>query len=219
MPSILELVQTLAVWALPVLLALTGHAIAMAQVAWRLGDRSEAMRERLTWNPLRHVDPMGTLLVPALLAVMGGFLIGWPKAVPVNAGAFRNPRKDLAIVALSAVGANVVMAVAWVLLLKLALAQDAESGMWIGARLTAMAGVTINLVFIVFGLLPVPGFAGGHVVGALLPPAQAYKWYAAQQWSFIIVLVLLVTGVLSVVIMPPMEAMRGLLFGLAGIVA
>jgi Zn-dependent protease len=219
MPSILHLVQTLAVWALPVLLALTGHAIVMAQVAWRLGDRSEAMRERLSWNPLTHVDPVGTLLVPGLLAVMGGFLIGWPKAVPVNAAAFRNPRKDLALVALSAVGANLVMAVAWTVLLKLALAQDAESGLWIGARLTAMAGVTINLVLMIFGLLPVPGFAGGHVVGALLPPAQAYKWYAAQQWTFVIVLVLLVSGVLSALLVPPMQAMQGLLFGLAGIAA
>ena len=217
MPSVLELVQTLAVWALPVLLAFTGHAIAMAQVAWRLGDRSEALRERLSWNPLTHVDPVGTVLVPGLLAVMGGFLIGWPKAVPINAGAFRNPRKDLAIVALAAVGSNLAMAVAWTLLLKVSLSQPGDAGMWVGLRLTAMAGVTINLVFMLFGLLPVPGFAGGHVVGALLPPAQAYRWYAAQQWSFIIVLALFVSGVLSVVLIPPMQAMQALLFGLAGI--
>lgn len=217
MPSAIEVVQTLAVWALPVLLAFTGHAIAMAQLAWRMGDRSEALRERLSWNPLHHVDPVGTVLVPALLAVMGGFLIGWPKAVPINPAAFRHPRKDLAIVALGAVGSNVVMAVAWTLLLKLALAQDPESGLWIGIRLTAMAGVTINLIFMLFGLLPVPGFAGGHVVGALLPPAQAHKWYGAQQWSMIIVLVLFVSGLLSVVLIPPMQAMQRLLFGLAGI--
>jgi Zn-dependent protease len=155
--------------------------------------------------------------VPALLAVMGGFLIGWPKAVPVNPAAFRNPRKNLAIVALGAVASNVVMAIAWTLLLKVALAQDPESGLWVGLRLTAMAGVTINLVFMLFGLLPVPGFAGGHVVGALLPPAQAQKWYGAQQWSMIIVLVLFVTGVLSVVLIPPMRGLQRLLFSLAGI--
>jgi len=217
MPSVLELVQTLAVWALPVLLAFTGHAIAMAQVAWRLGDRSDALRERLSWNPLTHVDPVGTLLVPGLLAVMGGFLIGWPKAVPINAGAFRNPRKDLAIVALAAVGSNLVMAVAWTLLLKVGLSQPADAGMWVGLRLTAMAGVTINLFFMLFGLLPVPGFAGGHVVGALLPPAQAYKWYAAQQWSFMIVAVLFITRVLQAVLIPPMQAMQALLFGLVGL--
>jgi Zn-dependent protease len=217
MPSVLELVQKLAVWALPVLLAFTGHAIAMAQVAWRLGDRSEALRERLSWNPLTHVDPVGTLLVPGLLAVMGGFLIGWPKAVPINAGAFRQPRKDLAIVALAAVAANLVMAVGWALLLKLALSQPAEAGLWVGLRLTAIAGVTINLIFMLFGLLPVPGFAGGHVIGALLPPAQAYKWYAAQQWSFIIVAVLFITRVLQAVLIPPMQAMQALLFGLVGL--
>lgn len=217
MPSLLELAQTLAVWALPVLLALTGHAILMAQAAWRLGDRSEAMRERQSWNPLQHVDPVGTVLVPALLAVMGGFLLGWPKTVPVNPLAFRDPRKDMALVALAGVGGNVVMGVAWALLLKVALLQDAEAGLWVGLRLMALAGVTINIVFLLFGLLPIPGFAGGHVVGALLPPAQAQKWYAAQVWSMIIVLVLFVSGLLSYVLVAPMEGLRRLLFGLVGI--
>jgi Zn-dependent protease len=219
MPPVLEMVQTLAVWALPVLLALTGHAIAMAQAAWRLGDRSEAMRERLSLNPLSHVDPVGTLLVPALLAAMGGFLIGWPKTVPVNPMAFPHPRKDMALVALAAVAANLAMAVAWTLLLKLALARDAAEGLWLGLQMTAHAGVVINLVFLVFGLLPIPGFAGGHVVGALLPAAQAYKWYAAQGWSMIILLLLLVSGLLSAVIAPPMFALQRLLFGLVGIAA
>ncbi len=218
MPSVLELVQTLAVWALPLPLALTGNAIAMAQAAWRLGDRSEAMRGRQSLNPLSHVDPVGTLLVPAVLAMMGSsFLIGWPKTVPIDPTAFREPRKDMALVALAGVGSNVVMAVAWALLLKVALLQDPESGLWLGLRLSALAGVMINLVFMLFGLLPVPGFAGGHVVGALLPPAQAHKWYAAQQWSFIIVLLLFASGVLTFVLIPPMQAMQALLFRLVGI--
>lgn len=219
MPSVLEMVQTFAVWALPVLLALTVHAIAMAQTAWRLGDRSEAMRERLSLNPLHHVDPVGTVLVPALLAVMGGFLIGWPKTVPVNPLAFRQPRKDMALVALSAVAANLAMAVAWALLLKVALARDAEAGLWLGLQMTANAGVMINLVFLIFGLLPIPGFAGGHVVGALLPAAQAHRWYGAQGWSMIILLVLLVSGLLSGIILPPMQALHALLLGLVGITA
>ena len=219
MPPVLEMVQTLAVWALPVLLALTGHAIAMAQAAWRLGDRSEAMRERLSLNPLHHVDPVGTLLVPALLAAMGGFLIGWPKAVPVNPLAFPNPRKDMALVALAAVAGNVVMAVAWALLLKVAAAQQAEAGLWLGLQMTANAGVMINLVFLIFGLLPIPGFAGGHVVGALLPERQALKWYGAQAWSMIILLVLVVSGMLSAVILPPMQFLYALVLGLVGIAA
>lgn len=218
MPSLLDLVQTLAVWALPLPLALTGNAIAMAQVAWRLGDRSEAMRERQSWNPLQHVDPVGTLLVPALLALMGSnFLLGWPKAVPVNPRAFRDPRKDMALVALAGVGSNVVMAVAWALLLKATLLQGAEAGLWVGLELMAGAGVVINIVFLLFGLLPIPGFAGGHVVGALLPPAQAHRWYGAQSWSMIIVLVLFVSGLLSYVLVAPMEGLRRLLFGLVGI--
>jgi len=219
MPSVLEMVQKLAIWALPVLLALTGHAIAMAQTAWRLGDRSEAMRERQSLNPLSHVDPVGTLLVPGLLAVIGGFLIGWPRTVPVNPMAFRHPRKDMAIVALSAVGSNLVMAVAWALLLKAALGQAAQEGLWLGLQETAKAGVMINLVFLIFGLLPIPGFAGGHVVGALLPVAQAYKWYGAQAWSMIILLLLVVSGLLTAIILPPMQFLAGLVFALVGIAA
>jgi Zn-dependent protease len=217
MPPVLEMVQTLAVWALPVLLALTGHAIAMAQAAWRLGDRSEAMRERLSLNPLNHVDPVGTLLVPALLAAMGGFLIGWPKTVPVNPLAFRNPRKDMALVALAAVGSNLVMALAWALLLKASFAQAVQEGLWLGLQETAKAGVMINLVFLIFGLLPIPGFAGGHVVGALLPEPYALKWYGAQMWSMIILLLLLVSGLLSAIILPPMQLLAGVLFTLVGI--
>ena len=199
------------------LLAFTGHAIAMTQCAWHLGDRSEALRDRLSWNPLKHVDPVGTVAVPALLAVMGGFMIGWPKNVPINPTAFRHPRKDLAIVALAAVASNLVMAVAWTVLLKVAMGQGPEAGLWVGMRLMAMAGVTINLIFMLFGLLPVPGFAGGHVIGAILPPALAHKWYAAQQWSMIIVLVLFVSGLFSIVLIPPMQGLQHLLFGLVGI--
>ena len=217
MPPVLEMVQTLAVWALPVLLALTGHAIAMAQAAWRLGDRSEAMRERLSLNPLNHVDPVGTLLVPALLAAMGGFLIGWPKTVPVNPLAFPNPRKDKALVALAAVGSNLVMAVAWALLLKAAFAQAAQEGLWLGLQETAKAGVMINLVFLIFGLLPVPGFAGGHVVGALLPPAQAARWYAAQNYVFIALIALMLTGLLGMILGPPFVALQRLVFAVLGI--
>src|SRR5690349_6242370 len=102
MPSLLQLVQTVAVWALPVLFAFTGHAIAMSQTAWRLGDRSAELRERLSWNPLHHVDPVGTVVVPLLLVTMGGFVIGWPKPVPLNPAAFKNPRKDLALTSLAA---------------------------------------------------------------------------------------------------------------------
>src|SRR5690349_11602027 len=217
MPSVVELVEKLTTWALPVLLALTGHAIAMALVAWRLCDLSDALRQRLSWNPLTHVDRVVSVLVLALLLLTGGFMFGWPKTVPVNPGAFREPRKDMAIVALAAVGANAVMAFAWTVLLKGALAQPGEAGLWLWLQLTAIAGVKINLIFMMFGLLPIPGFAGGHVVGALLPPAQAYKWYEAQQWSLIILFALLITGVLSVVIVPPVLVMQAALFSLVGI--
>lgn len=217
MPNFPDLVQKMAVWALPTLFAFTGHAIVMAQLAWRFGDRSPAMRERQSWNPLNHADPVGTVVVPLVLIAIGGFVIGWPKPVPVNPGAFRHPRKDLALLSLGAVGSNLIMAFAWAFLMKLAVLQDAESGLWLGVQFMSAAGVTINLIFMLFGLLPIPGFAGGHVVGAILPPHLAFRWYAAQNWTMLVLLALMVTGVLGVVLGPPFLAMRSLVFGLVGI--
>jgi Zn-dependent protease len=214
MPSLLELVQSLATWALPVLFAFTGHAMVMAHAAWRLGDRSEAMRERLSLNPLAHADPVGTFLVPGLLIALGGFIIGWPKAVPVDPRAFAHPRKALATVSLAALASNIAMALAWAVLLKFAVQSGAQEGVWLGVKMMAYAGVTINLVFLMFGLLPIPGFAGGHVIGAILPPPMAERWYASQNLVFVALIVLMLTGVLGQVLGGPLMALQGLVFGL-----
>jgi Zn-dependent protease len=213
----MELVQTLAVWALPVLFAFTGHAMVMAHLAWRMGDRSAEMRARLSLNPLAHVDPVGTVLVPGILIALGGFVIGWPKMVPLEPRAFAHPRKALAIVSLGALGSNLTMALVWAVLLKIALSQNAEEGMWVGMKLMALAGVNINLIFMLFGLLPIPGFAGGHVVGAILPPDQAARWYAAQNYVFIALILLMVTGILGVVLGAPFRLLQGLVFAIVGI--
>jgi len=217
MPSVLELVQTLAVWALPVLFAFTGHAMVMAHLAWRMGDHSPEMRARLSFNPLVHADPVGTALVPALLIALGGFVIGWPKMLPIDSRAFAHPRRALATLSFGALGSNLVMALAWAVLLRVALEQNADEGAWVGIKLMALAGVNINLIFMLFGLLPIPGFAGGYVVGALLSPAQAYRWYAAQNYVLIGLIVLMVTGALGVVLGVPFQALQALLFGLVGI--
>lgn len=219
MPSLLELAQKAAVWALPVLFAFTVHAIAMAQLAWRLGDRSQALRERLSWNPLHHVDPIGTVVVPLILILIGGFIIGWPKAVPINPGAFRHPRKDLALVSLGAVTANLAMAFAFAFLLRFAAMQGADEGVWVGVAQMAVAGVTINLIFMLFGLLPIPGFAGGHVVAAILPPHLAFRWYAAQNMTMIVLLLLMATGALGFILGPPFMAMRSMVLRIVGIEA
>lgn len=211
------MVQTLAVWALPVLFAFTGHAMVMAHMAWRLGDRSAEMRERLSLNPLTHADLVGTVLVPGVLIALGGFVIGWPKPLPIDPRAFAHPRKALATVSVAALASNLAMALAWALLLKVALGQGAEEGLWVGLKMMALAGVSINLIFMLFGLLPLPGFAGGHIVGAILPPAQAARWYASQNIVFIGLIVLMATGILGAVLGPPFAALRALVLGVFGI--
>ena len=217
MPSVLELAQSLAVWALPILFAFTGHAMVMAHLAWRLGDRSAEMRQRLSLNPLVHVDPVGTVLVPGLLIALGGFVIGWPKTLPIEPRAFAHPRKALATLSFGALGSNLAMALAWAVLLKVALAQNADEGIWVGVKLMALAGVNINLIFMLFGLLPIPGFAGGHAIGALLSPAAAQRWYAAQNYVFIGLILLMVTGILGAVLGAPFRGLQVLLFRIVGI--
>jgi Zn-dependent protease len=218
MPSMLELVQSLAVWALPVLFAFCGHAIVMAQVAWRMGDRSEAMRERLSLNPLKHADPVGTFLVPGLLiAFKAPLIFGWPKAVPLEPRAFANPRKDIALVFLAALVSNLAMALAWAVLYKVALLNNTGEGLWAGITQMAEAGVVINVIFLLFGLLPIPGFACGYVVGAILPRDLAERWYASQNLVFIALLVLMATGFLGLVISGPFRWLLGAVLGVVGI--
>ena len=216
----LQLVQTVAVWALPVLFAYCVHAMVMAHMAWRLGDRSDAMRERLSLNPLTHADPFGTLLLPALMIGFNtGLIIGWPKPVPLNPGAFAHPRKDVAAVSVVALGSNVIMAVAWGLLLKVAMSTNAQEGLWYGIAAMANAGVIINVVFLVFGLLPIPGFAGGHVIGAILPPPLAQRWYASQNLVAIAFIVIIVSGAANDYIMTPILKMEAVIYRVVGITA
>jgi Zn-dependent proteases len=128
--STMTIVQKLAVWALPVLLAVTLHEVAHGWVARLLGDPTAYQQGRLSLNPLAHVDPIGTLLVPAVLLLVGGFLFGWARPVPVDMRNFRNPRRDMAIVAVAGPAANLLMAILWAVLLRISLGEDASHGIW-----------------------------------------------------------------------------------------
>lgn len=216
-PDLMSLVQKICIWALPVLFAITLHEVAHGWAARSLGDRTAEMLGRLSLNPLRHIDPMGTVVVPVLLLALGGFLFGWAKPVPIGVRNLRHPRRDMALVAVAGPLANGMMALAWGLLLKLALAMNATDGVWLGVRYMAMAGVMINLVLMVLNLLPLPPLDGGRVLSGLLPERYASVLDRIEPYGFFILIALMATGVLSQLMDWPLAMAQWGIFSLLGL--
>jgi len=218
MPSLPELAQTLAVWALPVLFAITLHEVAHGWAARALGDNTAAKMGRLTLNPLKHIDPVGTIVIPIVFLLLpGDFLFGWAKPVPVSARNLKHPRRDMALVAAAGPLANLAMAFAWGLLLKLTLGQGAGEGFWLGIRMMATAGIIINLVLMALNLLPLPPLDGGRVLSGVLPPAWSARLDRVEPYGALIIVALLVTGLLGPILLPIMAAGQALLVAVLGL--
>ena len=206
------LIQQVSVWALPVLAAIILHEIAHGVVAYRLGDPTAARMGRLTLNPLPHIDPIGTVLLPLMLVVAHApFLFGYARPVPVNFANLRNPKRDMIYVAVAGPLTNLILAVASALLFKQLLnlrlpADGALSGALIAVltpvALMAQNSVVINVVLAVFNLLPILPLDGGRVLTGLLPRAQAIAFARLEPFGFLIVIMLMATNALNAVIGP-----------------
>jgi len=206
----ITLIQKIAIYALPVIFAITVHEAAHGYAALKFGDTTAQQQGRITLNPLKHIDPIGTLLVPGLALLLGGILFGWAKPVPVDFRRLRNPRRDMVWVAAAGPGANLLMAVFWVLILKFAISID------LGAynlplRMMAEGGILINAVLMVLNLLPLPPLDGGRIAVGLLPDALAMPLARIEPYGFFILIGLMLTGVLSIILNPGIAGVMNLL--------
>jgi Zn-dependent protease len=208
--------KNISIYAIPALLAITLHEVAHGWTARYFGDRTAEMLGRLSLNPLRHIDPIGTVLVPGLLLAVGGPLFGWAKAVPVAVSALRNPRRAMILVALAGPAANLLMAALWCgVLAAIARINGNETlDYWIG--LMAQAGILTNVILAVFNLLPIPPLDGGRVLTGLLPPRAAARLEKIEPFGLFFVLGLSVLGVFGWLFNPALRAVGQVILALMG---
>jgi len=201
-----QIVQTVALYAIPVLFAITLHEAAHGYVARHYGDNTAEMMGRITLNPFSHIDPIGTIAMPLLLyfATSGAFLFGYAKPVPVNFGRLRNPKRDMIWVALAGPGANLVQAIGWTVLFYVLVALGVQEPFFLKM---CEAGLLVNLVMFAFNLFPLPPLDGGRILVGLLPWKQAALVSRVEPWGFFIVMALVITGVVGTLWLRPLMAL------------
>ncbi len=206
------MIQAVAIAALPIVLAITLHEAAHGYAARHFGDPTAYLEGRITANPFKHIDPIGTVVVPLaiLLLSTGGILFGWAKPVPVNFGNLRHPKRDMLWVAAAGPGSNLVMALCWAALLKLSWVMPLN---YFSLPLAQMAqiGVGINVSLMVLNLFPLPPLDGGRIAVSLLPHRMAWKFAQLERWGFPILLILLFTGILGSILRPLMAVVTVLI--------
>jgi Zn-dependent protease len=199
----MNIIQTLAISALPVIFAITLHEAAHGYAARHFGDLTAYQAGRISLNPLRHIDPIGTIVIPAVILLLsaGNFLFGWAKPVPVNFGRLRNPKKDMFWVAAAGPGVNLIMAVGWALLLKSAVEMPHHAYSQAMAEM-ARVGININAVLMLLNLIPLPPLDGGRIAVSLLPHRAAWRFAQLEPYGMFILLALLFTGALETILGP-----------------
>ncbi len=203
-------------WAIPVLFAITLHEVAHGWTARYFGDRTAELLGRLSLNPLRHIDPIGTVLVPGLMLAVGGPLFGWAKPVPVATNLLRNPRRSAVLVALAGPAANILMAGMWCLALGAIMRVDGNETVDHWIALMAQAGIVINVVLAVFNLLPIPPLDGGRVLAGLLPPPLAARLQKIEPVGLFLVLGLSAFGLFGWLFDPALRATGHVIGSLMG---
>ncbi|MCZ6804282.1 MAG: site-2 protease family protein [Proteobacteria bacterium] len=213
--SDLSIIYQIIIWTIPVLCAVTLHEVGHGWAAKQLGDTTAQNMGRLSLNPIRHIDPVGTIVVPLVTFFLSGFIFGWAKPVPVNWNRLRNRKRDIALVALAGPAANLVMIIFWLIIAKLFIA-SADQGNTIAHFFTLMAwaGIAINSLLMILNLFPLPPLDGSRVVFSLLPSSLAYRYAKIEPYGLIILVLLLASGVLFKILGPILSGFQQYMYSL-----
>ncbi|MDH5570245.1 MAG: site-2 protease family protein [Gammaproteobacteria bacterium] len=214
----LNTLQLVSVALLPMLFAIIVHEVAHGWMARRLGDPTAAMLGRLTLNPIKHIDPIGTILVPVIMVATLGIAFGWAKPVPINWRNLHNPKRDMVLVAAAGPASNLLMALAWAILARIAELLPASMN-FVSVPLIYMGtiGILINTLLMVFNLIPLPPLDGGRVAVGLLPPRWSITLSRVEPYGIMVVLVLFMTGMLEKIIWPTIRLISGIISKLVGL--
>lgn len=211
----LNLITTLFVFVIPVIFAVTLHEVAHGWVASRFGDQTAKSMGRLTLNPIKHIDPVGTIVVPAIMYFTSGFIFGWAKPVPIDWRNLRHPRRDMAIVAIAGPVANLLMLLFWAMSAKVIVSLGNDSN-YLTQLLFIMCsiGITINIVLMILNLFPVLPLDGGRILTAMLPRNLAVSFSRMEPYGLIILVVLLLSGILWKILLPLIGGTQSLIYQL-----
>jgi len=213
MDKVTSILQGLSVWAIPVLFAVTVHEVAHGWLANKLGDKTAFLMGRITLNPLKHIDLFGTIIVPMLFFVAGGFIFGWAKPVPVDWRNLRNARRDKALVAAVGPAANGLMALLWAFVAKIAIlcVDNGFHGIR-GLVYMGLAGISVNVMFMILNLLPIPPLDGSRVVASCLSSKWAAHYERIEPYGFMILILLIFSRILSNLLEPLYEFFQRIIF-------
>lgn len=214
----MNIIQTIAIGAIPVLFAITIHEVAHGRAAKYFGDNTAAAMGRLSLNPIKHIDPIGTILVPIVLIVSIGVGFGWAKPVPVNFNYLRNPKRDMVWVAAAGPFANLLMAFFWAFIMKVGILVGSHSE-WVAVPMILMGqvGILVNLLLLLLNLIPIPPLDGGRILAGLVPIRFSYVLVKIEPFGMFIIFGLLLMGYLWLILEPPLQFMSSLIGRLFGI--
>jgi Zn-dependent protease len=198
----LTTMQQIAIWVIPIIFAITVHESAHAYTAYYFGDNTAKLQGRLSLNPIKHIDWIGTVIIPALMIVFTGFAFGWAKPVPIDYRNLKKPKTDMMWIAFAGPFSNLMMGVIWAIILRLALVSHIEHTAILFVIFTAVAGIMINTILLVLNLLPLPPLDGSRILSGLLPTRLSVAYDKLEAYGFFIIIALMVMGLLGIILNP-----------------